>query len=308
MTEKKFPILGIDIGATSVKFGKLENAATLSARGSEPIRAESNAQFVEQLASIVARPEFADCRFVGIGSPGPLDAQVGMIIESANMPQVKNCALVSELQNYFPQKKIRLENDANAAALGEFFFGHGKNLNNLAVLTLGTGVGGGCIFNGRLERGYKSNFFEVGHIPVAALPSGNSFARRCGCGAMGCLESYASATGISGSYFLATGQRCSAAEIAEKAQHQDKAALEAYQLAGAALGIACATITQIMNITDFIFTGGVAAAESLLRSAVMQAWRKQALAVFHDRLNMIFTRGDENAGILGAAALFLEQP
>lgn len=305
MTEKG-PILGIDIGATSVKFGKLEKSGTLNFRSSELLSAASNAALVAQIAAIIARPEFSDCKAVGIGSPGPLDAEGGVIVASANMPQIKNCALVTELQKLFPEKKIRLENDANAAALGEFFFGRGKQLQNLAVITLGTGVGGGCIFNGRLQRGFQGNFFEVGHIPVAALPPGNTFARRCGCGAMGCLEAYASATGISESYFQASGERCSAAEIAKRAHNHDQAALAAYQLAGVALGIAAATITQVMNITDFIFTGGVAAAESLLKPTLCETWQRQALAVFHSRLNMVFTHGDENAGILGATALFWE--
>ncbi|MFO1480025.1 MAG: ROK family protein [Turneriella sp.] len=307
MTERAYPVLGIDIGATSIKYASLMASGELMFRGSEPVASGSNQQLVEQLAAVVARPEFAQCTAIGIGSPGPLDLSGGLILASANMPGVQNCALVPELTQRFPGKKFRLDNDANAATLGEWFFGAGKGRSDFAVFTLGTGVGGGCVFQGRLQRGFNGNFFEVGHIPVAAFPAGNSMARRCGCGAIGCLETLASATGISESYYLQTGERCTAAEIASRAGQGDQNAIGAYTVAGQALGLAAATLTQVMNLTAFIFTGGVAAAESLLRPLVKQTWLEHVLPVFHQQLQVTFTRGDEHAGILGAAALFLEE-
>ena len=308
MTEGSvYPVLGIDIGATSIKFAALDATGLLAHQGSEPVSSGSNRGLIEQLASLVARPEFAQCVSVGIGSPGPLDLKEGVILASANMPGVKNCALVPELSLRFPGKQFRLDNDANAATLGEWFFGAGKGRSDFAVFTLGTGVGGGCVFQGKLQRGFNGNFFEVGHIPVAAFPIGNSDARRCGCGALGCLETYASATGISETYFRQTGERLSAADIALRAEQVDDQALMAYTIAGQALGVAAATLTQVMNLTTFIFTGGVAAAEKLLRPAVVQTWHDLALPVFRPQLAMTFTRGDEHAGILGAAALFIEK-
>jgi glucokinase len=308
MTEAAFyPVLGIDIGATSIKFAALDSTGALAHHGSEPVASRSNQELIGQIAAIIARPEFADCIAVGIGSPGPLDLKGGVILSSANMPGVQNCALIPELHKSFPGKQFRLDNDANAATLGEWFFGAGKGHSDFAVFTLGTGVGGGCVFQGKLQRGFNGNFFEVGHIPVAAFPIGNSNARRCGCGALGCLETYASATGISESYYLQTGERCTAAEIASRAERGDHNAIGAYTLAGQALGVAAATLTQIMNLTTFIFTGGVAAAEKLLRPTVVQTWHDHALPVFRPQLSMTFTRGDEHAGILGAAALFIEK-
>ncbi|GAB4444553.1 MAG: ROK family protein [Turneriella sp.] len=302
-----YPILGIDIGATSIKFASLLATGELVSRGSEPVASGSNEQLIGQLAGIVARPEFAECTAVGIGSPGPLDLSGGVIVASANMPGVKNCPLVPELSKRFSGKQFRLDNDANAATLGEWFFGAGKGAVDLAVFTLGTGVGGGCVFNGRLQRGFNGNFFEVGHIPVAAFPPGNDLARRCGCGSLGCLETLASATGISETYYLQTGKRCTAAEIAQRAYESDAAAVAAYTIAAQALGLAAAMLTQVMNLTVFIFTGGVAAAANLLKPIITQTWQEHTLPVFHRQLRITFTLGDEHAGIRGAAALFLEE-
>jgi glucokinase len=302
-----YPILGIDIGATSIKFAALTASGELVSRGSEPVASGSNEQLIGQLVGIVARREFAECTAVGIGSPGPLDLAGGVILASANMPGVQNCALVPELNHRFPGKQFRLDNDANAATLGEWFFGAGKGARDLAVFTLGTGVGGGCVFGGRLQRGYNGNFFEVGHIPVAAFPIGNAHARRCGCGALGCLETLASATGISETYYLQTGERCTAAQIAQRADSADSVAVAAYTLAAQALGLAAATLTQVMNLTEFVFTGGVAAAADLLKPTVTQVWQEHTLSFFHSLLKITFTPGDEHAGIRGAAALFLEE-
>lgn len=297
-------ILGIDIGATTVKYASVSPEGVLTARGAQAVASAGNAEFFEQLAAIISRPEFVGIQHVGIGSPGPLDLDKGTIIASANMPGIKNLPLVAELSARFADREFRLENDANAATLGEKFFGAGKSFSDFAVLTLGTGVGGGCVFGGKLQRGYRGNFFEVGHVNVAGITAESP--RTCGCGNTGCLEAYASATGISYSYQLATGVRRTAAEIASLARENDAAAVAAYELAGRALGFAMAAITQLMNIRQFILTGGVAAAESLIRPSLTKAYREQTLPVLHAASEILFTAGDENAGILGAAALFLE--
>lgn len=296
-------ILGIDIGATTVKYASVSPDGNLIAKGVEPVASVGNGEFVEQLAAIIARSDFAGIRQVGIGSPGPLDLDSGTIIASANMPGIQNLQLLAELGAKFPDKVIRLENDANAATLGEKIFGAGRAFSDFAVLTLGTGVGGGCVFGGKLQRGYRGNFFEVGHVNVAGIHSDSP--RLCGCGNTGCLEAYASATGIARSFELATGTQKTAAQIAALARDNNSAALAAYDLAGRALGFAMAAITQLMNIRHFILTGGVAAAEALLRPSLVSAYRGQTLAVLHSSSEFIFTAGDENAGILGAAALFL---
>lgn len=296
-------ILGIDIGATTVKYAMLTSPAGLSGRTVEKVASDSNTALIAQLTAAIGKTEFAECTAVGIGSPGPLDLDNGIILSSANMPQIQNLRLIEGLKRQFPAKAFRLDNDANAATLGEKYFGVGKALGDFCVFTLGTGVGGGCIFGGKLQRGKNGNFFEVGHIPVGYAV--DTTPRRCGCGNEGCLETLASATGISVSYLEFTGKQLTAAEIAEKARAGDSSAIRAYAIAGQALGLAAATITQLMNLTDFVFTGGVAAAEALLKPELERTYTAHTFALFHNA-KFLFTQGDEDAGILGAAALFLE--
>lgn len=292
-------ILGIDIGATSIKYAALSHERILTPRKSQAVQAATNADLIQQLTQIIADPEFTNCDRVGIGSPGPLDINHGIILASANMPHLKNLAIVEELKKQFPRKQFRLDNDANAATLGEKYFGAGKGMQDFAVFTLGTGVGGGCVFEGKLRRGYNGNFFEVGHVFV-------STGRRCGCGNTGCLETIASATGVSTTYAEMTGEQLTAAEIAHRAAAGDARARHAYADAAKALGFVSAAITQLMNITNFIFTGGMAAAEIHLRSPLEESYKAHTFGLFHPLVKFIFTQGDENAGIYGAAALFLE--
>ncbi|MBV6493738.1 MAG: N-acetyl-D-glucosamine kinase [Turneriella sp.] len=296
-------ILGIDIGATSIKFARLDSQGNLGKTRAYPIDAHSNSAFIQQIIKIIADGEFENTNSVGIGSPGPLDIEQGIILSSANMPHLKGVKLVEELTKKFPQKKIRLDNDANCATLGQKFFGLAKRSETFSVFTLGTGVGGGFFWKGKLERGYKGNFFEVGHIPIGAMEANS---RVCGCGSRGCLEAYASATGISASYREATGKNLSAKEIADSARLNDIHAQRAYNLAGKTLGLACATITQTLNSTEFIFTGGVAHAEDLLFPEIIKEYKAHTFPLFHSLVKIAFTRGDENSGILGAAALLLE--
>lgn len=305
----QYPILGIDIGATTVKHALLQDTGFLTSKGTQKIRAASNAEFISQLQEIVSLAAYQDARAVGIGSPGPLDSEKGAIISSANLPAIKDCAIVGELEIFFPDKIFRLDNDANAATLGARFFGKAKDKADFALFTLGTGVGGGCFWQNQLVRGYRGNAFEVGHIPIAAFSEKNERAGRlCGCGNYGCAEMYSSATGIQNSYKIFTGVSLTAKEIAARAKSGDSHAIEAFILAGHALGLVAATITQTLNLTDFIFTGGVAASEELLRPALEKAFLEHTFPVFHALRSFVFTQGDEDAGIFGAAALFLEKP
>jgi len=292
-------ILGIDIGATSIKFGAVDRNGIVTNRNSEAVAAQSNETLIDQLHRIIARDEFIGIGQVGIGSPGPLDLSRGMIVASANMPRIRDLEVVALLKKQFPQKDIRLDNDANAATLGAQYFGAGKNVENFTLFTLGTGVGGGCVYERKLRRGLNGNFFEVGHVFV-----GGDLV--CGCKNTGCLETIASATGVSAAYRHATRDNASAAEIAKRAAAGDAHAVRAYEGAGAALGLVAATITQLMNITTFIFTGGMAAAEAHLTGAVSDTYRAHTFDLFHPLAKFVFTRGDENAGVQGAAALFLE--
>ncbi len=310
--------LALDIGGTTIKAGVGDAAGNLHAVARVKTPADSTTE--EFLAGVrdavmqVLGQYTVDA--AGIGSPGPLDTREGFVIASSNMPGVKNAPIVRTIREAVGNLSlpVGLENDANAAALGLVLFGDARGMNDLIVFTLGTGVGGGFIFNGTLFSGYNSNAAELGHIPMnmVSLYRGEIPLRLCGCGATGCLETFSSATGVSiYHHFFRHGvmlaprseELFSAHEIARLAHEGEAAAIRAYELAGQALGNAAAIAVQLLTVFNIAVTGGMAAAEDLLRPAMEEHLRAHTFSVYHDKLNLFFTEGDENAGLLGALAV-----
>ena len=237
---------------------------------------------------------------VGIGVPGFLLKESGVIYASPNFPGWRLMPFRSLLRSSlrFP---LAVENDANAAALGEAWKGRGRNVKTMLYLGLGTGVGGGVVLNGRLLHGSDGLAGELGHITVD--PHGPI----CGCGNSGCLEAYASATAIVRAYLeVKRGRRKApptAAELSRAARAGDKAAREVFIGAGKALGIAIASLINIFNPQVVVIGGGVAEAWDLFAPAMKAqlVWR----AIRPARLSARVVRGilGDRAGILGAAAV-----
>lgn len=316
-------VIGIDIGGTSMKGGLVTaEGEILTTSRVETVADVNNEAFLASLWSLVdtlLQKANEKPVAVGIGSPGPLDTEKGIIVSSANLPGLKNCPLTEtismNLKNAEYDIPVFLENDANCAALGQAFFGYGKDKSDFAVFTLGTGVGGGLFLNNTLYRGYMGNGFEIGHITIfdddfpgkqygPTLPL-----RTCGCGAIGCLETIASATGVS-AYYAAISQQqqpVTSKDVFEKAQSGDATALQVYRWAGEALGLASVGLVHMLNLDTLIFTGGMAAAAEFIEPHVSRVLKKRLFQIFKDRTKVVFTQGDENAGILGAAALAREQ-
>lgn len=196
--------LAIDIGGTTIKSGLVDSEGKIVAYHVVPTQGESNSAFAGSLRQAILpllKKNLPDA--CGIGSPGPLDLENGEIIASANMAGLKHFPIVSQVRQIFSElgycAPVFLNNDANCAALGQLYFGLGKESQDFAVLTLGTGLGGGLILNKKLFGGYQGNGFEVGHVPVAWPFFREEFAdiplMRCGCGSLGCVETFASARG-----------------------------------------------------------------------------------------------------------------
>lgn len=313
-------ILGIDIGGTTTKAGLIDPKGNLTdKRIIETPANKDNTAFLDALWKVanqlITSENEKSIIGIGIGAPGPpINSTEGIIIEASNMPGVKNAPVVPFLREKLSEKKldykIKINNDANAAALGQLYFGKGKEFSNFAVITLGTGVGGGLILNKRLFSGYLGNSFEIGHIPVFFPRNENKEndipPRQCGCGATGCLETIASATGISEYYRMFTGKEKNAKEIGEAAKNNNQNALKVYRAAGDALGYAATTIVHLLNVEAIIFTGGLAAAEDLLKPQIEKVIHHRIYPFLRDRLQILFTRGDENSGITGAASLLFD--
>ncbi|MBK5293406.1 MAG: ROK family protein, partial [Acidobacteriia bacterium] len=234
---------------------------------------------------------------VGIGVPGFILIDKGMIVGSHNMPGFDNFPVRDAIASQLGSPVI-LENDANAAAMGEKWMGAGRDVNDLILLTLGTGIGGGIISGGKILHGHAGMAGELGHMTV--IPYGNV----CGCGNRGCLEKHASATAIeSMSNLLSLGEHLTARDVFDLAQGGNPGALRIFESMGAALGLALATLINIFNFPLYLLSGGV-----------LPAWEFFAPAMFAEVSARSFTyRNAESriekatlgneAGLYGAACL-----
>ncbi len=255
---------------------------------------------------------------IGVGIPGIIDLSTGTLHSASNLPGWSNYPVRSELERRLAVPVI-LENDANCAALGEKWTGAGRSVEDLCMLTLGTGVGGGFVINGRPWHGMIGMAGEIGHMTV--MPDGYP----CGCGNCGCLEQYASATAIKRMATDAIARnkapglaRCmeadpkfSARTVFQCAQRGDPAAKVIFEAVGTALGIALANLINALNLPLHVVGGGVAEAWEAFCPALFRELHKRSI-VFRasepmnsrNKATLVTpTLLGENAGLLGAAHL-----
>jgi glucokinase len=300
--------LGIDVGGTNIRFGvfdghQLIDITRLEANLSHACRdvsAESAAFAVvhilsSEIASIIEK--HPTIQAVGIGFPGFIHPDSKNIIQSPNLPGLSNFDLRGELSAVL-NLPVTIENDANAAAYGEYCLAD-KPEGGLIYLGLGTGVGGGLVVDGKLYTGQQGFAMEVGHIIIE--PSG----RQCGCGNKGCMEQYASASGVAISYFNATQQRFSAHQIAELADSGDKTAIEAYVLAANALAQALASIAKVLDVKNVVIGGGLTAAWPLMQQAFKTQFDADLIPALRGSIQTKISSAEDTAGMLGAAMLAL---
>ena len=195
MTQIRKYYLGIDLGGTFIKGGIVDDAGNIILQDSTPTEREKGGAAVAQnIASLCkkllkqANMTESDVVGIGMGSPGMIDSKTGEVVYSNNLAW-EHFFLADEVQKYI-SLPVKVANDANVAALGETKFGCGKNYNNTVMFTLGTGVGGGIIIDGKLFEGNRSAGAEIGHSVIVAG------GEQCSCGRRGCLEAYASATAL----------------------------------------------------------------------------------------------------------------
>src|SRR5205823_10444468 len=190
-------LVGIDIGGTNIKIGIIRTGDQFAVlkKISMPTNATDPAEKMVQRMAEATKKLLAETGQktlgVGVGCPGLIDPKSGMVKKSPNLPNLPHFPLRDRLQSLLGLD-VEIQNDANAAALGEFLFGPSRGINNLILLTLGTGVGGGVVADGHLLQGADNAAAELGHVKVE-FTNGHP----CACGKSGCLEAYAGAAGIS---------------------------------------------------------------------------------------------------------------
>jgi glucokinase len=298
-------VVGVDLGGTNLR------VAGVGARGDvielfrEPTLAREGpdqviGRMIAAIARVSARIASSGGKVLGVvlGVPGIISSRDGTVVESPNLPGWRDVPLRDRVAAAIALP-VLVENDANAAAFGEYWCGAGSGCASLVLLTLGTGVGGGLVLGGELWRGADGMAGEVGHITIE--PGG----RTCRCGNAGCLETYASATAIVDSYRGLAGleEAVSAEEVHRRAHEGDPNARQAYREAGRALGLAFATLVNLLNPECIVVGGGVLPAWDLFMPAAEHELRRRAFSAPAARVRLAPAALGDLAGLTGAAGL-----
>jgi glucokinase len=305
---------GIDIGGTAVKVGMFNTEGKLLNKWDFATRKTGNGKDILKDSAEFIKGKIKELQLkeeeilgVGVGIPGPVKDN-GDVLELANLGL--GHFNIEEDMRELTGLKVKAGNDANVAALGEVWMGGGKGYRNMVLVTLGTGVGGGIILNGSVLAGSNGAAGEIGHIFVNEEETST-----CGCGKRGCLEQYASATGIVrlAKRFLnesteASSMRgysdLSAKAVFDCAKEGDKLALEAVEKACWYLGVAMAHIAQVIDPEVFVIGGGVSKAGDILTEKIKKYYNKYVMDALKNKEFKLATLGND-AGIYGAAKLIL---
>lgn len=305
---------GVDVGGTTVKIGLFDKEGNVLDKWEIPTRTEHNgSEILPDIAKALEKKmeekglKKEDMVGVGIGAPGPIDKE-GTVYEAVNLGwRVFSIRDTLEALCGMP---VRAGNDANVAALGEMWKGGGQGYLNLVLVTLGTGVGGGIIVNGEILNGATGAGGEIGHIHIQ---DGEEDA--CGCGNHGCLEQYASATGVvrlAGRILGATDEdsvlrqgEVSAKAVFDAVKAGDAVAIRIAEAFGEYLGKGLAAIAGVVNPEAFVIGGGVSKAGNILFDFIEKNYKKYVFHGSKDAKFELATLGND-AGICGAAKLILE--
>jgi glucokinase len=318
--------IGVDLGGTNLRIAAVnETGHILDTISTETQVARGRDMVIDEMCtaiqSLITNHKGSGTLVgVGIGVPGIIDMATGMLRESPNLPGWHDYPVREEIERRL-RSRVILENDANAAALGEFWLGAAKDVDSSCMFTLGTGVGGGIILNGRVWHGMTGMAGELGHITV--VPGGAP----CGCGNRGCVEQYASATAIrrmvkeavaSGQAFgleraLQQDPELSAAAVFNLARAADGPAQAIFDKVGEALGNVVASFINALNLPMYVIGGGVSSGWDAFAPALMETVKRQSFVYRATAPNgeprlgrdTVVTRAllGGDAGLLGAARL-----
>jgi glucokinase len=308
-------VLGVDMGGTKTAFGFVDRSGRLLGSGVMPTESEFPVEHffrrLHEKAEALRAGLDPGRGLAGIGIAAPnANHFTGTLEKPANL-QWDSVDLVAETGRYYPQP-VAVTNDANAVALGEMLFGAAKGMRDFIAITLGTGVGSGIVVNGEVVYGADGLAGELGHLPVSTRTG-----RECGCGKLGCLETYASATGITRTAMelLAVRRapsslrgipfdRLTSLTLFEEARKGDALALEAFEVTGRILGAKLADMVLFSRPEAIILFGGLARAGDLIFSPTRRAMEACLPDAYQGKIALLPSGlEDADAAILGAAAL-----
>lgn len=314
MPEHKSPwVAGVDLGATKIAAGLVSPANQIIKKVYQETRpAEGPQAVVERIAACLeqlksALPAGETMAGLGVCCPGPLDHTAGLVLDPPNLTGWLNVPLRQMLEDRLGLP-APIEHDAKAAALGEFHFGAGREVNDMIYIVVGTGVGAAIIVNGELYRGPTNSAGELGHITV------DLHGPACSCGSNGCLEVYTAGPDLVDRYreiMQGTGleppSTLDGKIIAGLAAQGQPQALQVFEQAGQALGVGIATMAHLFDITTYIIGGSVVQAGDLLLEPTRRAARYRAFASFAARIKVLACELGDDGAILGMAEVVRQE-
>ena len=299
--------IGVDLGGTNLRAASIDSSGKMLEKiaGRTDV-SEGRDEVIEDMVDSINKLKVgaaAGLRLtgVGIGVPGFIEMRKGLIVGSNNLPGFDNFPVRDEIEKRLGATVI-LENDANAAALGESWLGAGKEYDDLVLLTLGTGIGGGIISDGKVLHGHVGMAGELGHLTV--IPNGNP----CGCGNNGCVEKHASATAIvSMARMLSLGEGLTSADVFRLAVDGNVKARMIFEHMGMALGIALANLINVFNFPLYLLSGGVLAAWDQFAPKMFEEVERRSFTYRNAKTSIAKATLGSEAGLYGAAYLPLQR-
>lgn len=304
--------VGVDLGGTNLRCAVVNDSHEVLSRHQCPTVAAEGADAVigriaEGVIRTVAEASLtpADIAGAGVGIPGPINQRTGVVYSATNMPGWDNVPLAQILTDRTGIRSF-LENDANCAGWGEFMAGAGRGSTNMVMVTLGTGIGGAIILDGKLILGRDGTAGELGHLSVV------DGGRICGCGARGCVEAYASASSVARRFvdllkegwkspLSVKGDAVTSQEIFAAADAGDPVAMHIVEETGYYLGVLCSSLAEVLNPEICVISGGMIQAGEELFASIRKACRERNRHPAPKTMSILPATLGGNAGLVGAA-------
>ncbi len=307
--------IGVDLGGTNIKIGIVSDKGKLVKSISIKTEADCGpknviANIIKGIETILVKNKLK-IQGIGIGCPGVVSTKKGIVENAPNLPGWKNVKLGSIVKEKF-NYKVHLENDANAAAIGELIFGAGKKFDSFVMVTLGTGVGGGIVYNKKIFRGEFGAAGEIGHISIDVNGP------KCNCGSTGCIEAYAGNSYLKEQIRIELKDypdskvwkliendlsKVSPRIIQAASEQKDDYAKFVIERMGKQLGVALASLSNLLDISTFIIGGGVAGFGKPLLDSARKTISERVLLPLRQRVLVISAKLQNEAGIKGASSL-----
>ncbi len=306
--------IGLDVGGTAMKCGVVDDAGKPINSVSLPTEAHRGQEFgLERMcqsirqAVAVCNVHLEQIRAIGVVTPGTMDIPAGVILDPPNLKPWRNVPVRDHIQRTF-KLPTAFQNDANAAALGEFWAGAGREVHSMVLFTLGTGVGGGIVIGDLVIEGEHSHGAELGHMKIEMTNP-----RQCGCGRWGCLEAYASATSVVKRAKEALAKRgvksllkeskdLSARTIFDAAQQGDKVADQIVEDTAMYLAVGASNMMHTIDPDMIAYAGGMIAAGENFLDRIRRFVKQFAFPVPAEKTRIVYASLGSDAGFIGAAA------